>query len=591
MAYQVLARRWRPRTFAEVVGQPHVTRTLGSALERDRVGHAFLFTGVRGVGKTTVARLLARALNCSERKGAEPCNQCPPCTQALADASVDVLEIDGASNNSVDDVRAIIEASAYRPAGSRYRVYIIDEVHQLSKGAFNALLKLLEEPPDHVRFIMATTEIQKMPATVLSRCQRYDFRRISMTDMVGHLAHVAEVDKLGVGLDAIELLSREADGSMRDAQSLLEQVVASGEEKMDAAFVSDFLGIAGRDSVAAVVEGILDADCARVVELAALCRDRGYDTSNLLLRVMELLRYVTIAASAGVEAVPRGAGDDYRQLAERLADRRSTLDLHRVFQCLLKTASQLRGSESPELVPEMGLLQVASREPVAMAAELLEGLRGGAEIPSPAAQEKPQSSKAAASKAEPRKAEPRKATASKATTRKAVSPKDPAPAEAAPPLGTPVAQEAAGQEAPGAESATTAPEGSYGERWEGFLASVQNKAGIDLYVLLTNCEVLQLDTHKLAIKPQLSGHLRRLEEKELRGRVLDLAREHFGAELELEVLGLNSSRVADSFSVKSLEAGRDSETEAQAREDPLVKAAQEILQGRIEKVTRLDQSD
>ncbi|NQY92103.1 MAG: DNA polymerase III subunit gamma/tau, partial [Deltaproteobacteria bacterium] len=550
MAYQVLARRWRPRTFAEVVGQPHVTRTLGSALERDRVGHAFLFTGVRGVGKTTVARLLARALNCSERKGAEPCNQCPPCTQALADASVDVLEIDGASNNSVDDVRAIIEASAYRPAGSRYRVYIIDEVHQLSKGAFNALLKLLEEPPDHVRFIMATTEIQKMPATVLSRCQRFDFRRISMTDLVGHLAHVAEVDKLGVGLDAIELLSREADGSMRDAQSLLEQVVASGEEKMDAAFVSDFLGIAGRDSVAAVVEGILDADCARVVELAALCRDRGYDTSNLLLRVMELLRYVTIAASAGVEAVPRGAGDDYRQLAERLADRRSTLDLHRVFQCLLKTASQLRGSESPELVLEMGLLQVASLEPVAMAAELLEGLRGGAEIPPPAAQGKPQSSKA---------------VAPKATTRKAASPKDPAPEEAPPPLGTPVAQEAAGQEAPGTESAAPAAEGSYGERWEGFLASVQNKAGIDLYVLLTNCEVLQLDAHKLTIKPQLSGYLRRLEEKELRGRVLDLAREHFGAELELEVLGLNSSRVADSFSVKTLEAGRDSETEAQAR--------------------------
>jgi DNA polymerase-3 subunit gamma/tau len=576
MAYQVLARRWRPRTFAEVVGQPHVTRTLGSALERDRVGHAFLFTGVRGVGKTTVARLLARALNCSERKGAEPCNQCPPCTQALADASVDVLEIDGASNNSVDDVRAIIEASAYRPAGSRYRVYIIDEVHQLSKGAFNALLKLLEEPPDHVRFIMATTEIQKMPATVLSRCQRFDFRRISMTDLVGHLAHVAEVDKLGVGLDAIELLSREADGSMRDAQSLLEQVVASGEEKMDAAFVSDFLGIAGRDSVAAVVEGILDADCARVVELAALCRDRGYDTSNLLLRVMELLRYVTIAASAGVEAVPRGAGDDYRQLAERLADRRSTLDLHRVFQCLLKTASQLRGSESPELVLEMGLLQVASLEPVAMAAELLEGLRGGAEIPPPAAQRKPQSSKAAAPKA---------------TTRKAASPKGPAPEEAVPPLGTLVAQEAAGQEAPGAEGAATAAEGSHGERWEGFLASVQNKAGIDLYVLLTNCEVLQLDAHKLTIKPQLSGHLRRLEEKELRGRVLDLAREHFGAELELEVLGLNNESVADSFSVKTLEAGRDSETEAQAREDPLVKAAQEILQGRIEKVTRLDQSD
>ncbi len=573
MAYQVLARRWRPRTFAEVVGQPHVTRTLGSALERDRVGHAFLFTGVRGVGKTTVARLLARALNCSERKGAEPCNQCPPCTQALADASVDVLEIDGASNNSVDDVRAIIETSAYRPAGSRYRVYIIDEVHQLSKGAFNALLKLLEEPPDHVRFIMATTEIQKMPATVLSRCQRYDFRRISMTDLVGHLAHVAEVDKLGVGLDAIELLSREADGSMRDAQSLLEQVVASGEEKMDAAFVSDFLGIAGRDSVAAVVEGILDADCARVVELAALCRDRGYDTSNLLLRVMELLRYVTIAASAGVEAVPRGAGDDYRQLAERLAGRRSTLDLHRVFQCLLKTASQLRGSESPELVLEMGLLQVASLEPVAMAAELLEGLRGGAEIPPPAAPGKPQSSKA--------KAEPPKA----------VSEKGSAPEEAAPPLGTPVAQEAAGQTAPGPESAATAAEGSHGERWEGFLASVQNKAGIDLYVLLTNCEVLQLNTHKLSIKPQLSGHLRRLEEKELRGRVLDLAREHFGAELELEVLGLNNESVADSFSVKTLEAGRDSETEAQAREDPLVKAAQAILQGRIEKVTRLDESD
>jgi DNA polymerase III subunit gamma/tau len=199
MAYEVVARRWRPLTFGSVVGQGHVTQTLANAVKRDRIPHAFLLTGTRGVGKTTIARLLARAINCTNRgESAEPCNECPSCRQNLTGSSLDIIEIDGASNTGVDDVRELIEAAQYRPSSGRFKVYIIDEVHQLSKSAFNALLKTLEEPPSHVKFVMATTEVHKLPATVLSRVQRYDFRRLTDDEIGRQLAKIAEKDGMTI---------------------------------------------------------------------------------------------------------------------------------------------------------------------------------------------------------------------------------------------------------------------------------------------------------------------------------------------------------------------------------------------------------
>src|SRR5262245_13187627 len=249
MAYLVSARRWRPQTFEDLIGQEHVARTLGNAIRSDRVAHAFLFTGVRGVGKTTAARILAKALNCERGPTPTPCNVCVNCLEITAGNAVDVLEIDGASNTGVDDVREIIDNVRYQPAKSRFKIYIIDEVHMLSTSAFNALLKTLEEPPPHVKFIFATTDPHKVPHTIHSRCQRYDFKRIPLRLIVERLAHIVRSDGIEVSERALFLVAREAEGSMRDAQSMLDQVIAFAGKKVRDEDVADALGLADRSGL------------------------------------------------------------------------------------------------------------------------------------------------------------------------------------------------------------------------------------------------------------------------------------------------------------------------------------------------------
>src|SRR6187549_297452 len=247
MSYTVLARKYRPQTFADLVGQEHVTRTLGNAIESGRVAHAFLFTGVRGVGKTTTARILAKALNCAKGPTPEPCGTCDPCREITTGIDLDVLEIDGASNNSVDDVRRLQETIPFRPARDRSKIVIVDEVHMLSTGAFNAFLKTLEEPPPHVKFIFATTEVHKVPVTILSRCQRYDFKLVSARQIGARVKDVLVRESLKADEGAVSVIAREAAGSMRDAMSLLDQVIAYGSEKISAEDVARVLGVADRE--------------------------------------------------------------------------------------------------------------------------------------------------------------------------------------------------------------------------------------------------------------------------------------------------------------------------------------------------------
>ncbi|NIO08646.1 MAG: DNA polymerase III subunit gamma/tau, partial [Deltaproteobacteria bacterium] len=255
MSYLVLARKWRPQNFGDIVGQGHITRVLTNAILTQRIHHSYLLTGVRGVGKTTVARIIAKALNCEKGPTPDPCNECSHCAEIINGNSMDVFEIDGASNRGIDEVRQIIENARYQPAKSRYKIYIIDEVHQVTKDAFNALLKTLEEPAPFVRFILATTEAHRLPETIRSRCQRFDFRRIPVHEIAGRLGEIARAESLGITEGALLVLAREAQGSMRDGQSLLEQVLsyaapAQGGEgntvEVDEGLLQDILGIAER---------------------------------------------------------------------------------------------------------------------------------------------------------------------------------------------------------------------------------------------------------------------------------------------------------------------------------------------------------
>ncbi|MGZ6254131.1 MAG: DNA polymerase III subunit gamma/tau, partial [Candidatus Binataceae bacterium] len=255
-SHLVLARKWRPDRFAELVGQEHVTRTLGQALQSGRIAHAFLFTGIRGVGKTTAARILARCLNCEKGPTPDPCGECAACIEIREGRALDVVEIDGATYRKIDDARAIIENLSYRPARDRFKIYIIDEAHQLTDQAFNALLKTLEEPPAHVKFILATTEAQKMPETILSRLQRYDFRRIPLNTTLARLKELAAREEIEVEEAALRLLAREAGGSMRDAERMLESALAPSGSVTESE-VAAALGVASRSSVFELAEAIL----------------------------------------------------------------------------------------------------------------------------------------------------------------------------------------------------------------------------------------------------------------------------------------------------------------------------------------------
>src|SRR6266851_3171774 len=310
MTYQVLARRLRPQRFADVVGQDHVTRTLQAAIAAGRVAHAFLFTGPRGVGKTTTARLLAKALNCEQGPTPEPCNACSNCKEIAEGTAFDVLEIDGASHTQVDKMRDLMETVAHLPLKSRFKIFIIDEVHMLSSHSFNALLKTLEEPPPHVKFIFATTDPHKVLATVVSRCQRYDLRRIGLGELRAHLRRTVDAEGLALSDEALALVAREAEGSLRDAQSLLEQVLTVAGSAADDAAVRQVLGAADRRLVVAVADAVLAGEPGACVRHLAELHAHGYDAQRFCRDLLEHFRHLAVLAATGERALEAfGAGN------------------------------------------------------------------------------------------------------------------------------------------------------------------------------------------------------------------------------------------------------------------------------------------
>ena len=380
MSYQVIARKWRPKLFDEVVGQVHVTQTLKNAITFNRIAHAYIFSGPRGVGKTTVARILARSLNCEEGPTVNPCNTCPSCTDIISGSSVDVLEIDGASNTGVDNVRDLRENIRYVPTRGKYRVYIIDEVHMLSVPAFNALLKTLEEPPPHAIFIFATTEVHKVPATILSRCQRFDFKRISLNEVQSHLQRIAEHEKINVDTDSLYTIAREADGSMRDGQSLLDQVIAFAGTEISEEDVISALGLMGRPALYELLRAVIGKDSRTCLNTVEKIYNFGYDQKRLSADILECIRNLTVVKVLGVDGVVVGLPDSELETLRELTDSVDLYRLHMIFDLMARCHEDISRSAFPRFLLEMTLLKASHIEdvkPLAGIIKELEELRSG----------------------------------------------------------------------------------------------------------------------------------------------------------------------------------------------------------------------
>jgi DNA polymerase-3 subunit gamma/tau len=408
VSYLVLARKYRPQRFSELVGQEHVARTLSNAIAQNRVHHAFLFTGARGVGKTSAARILAKALSCERGPTAEPCGACDICQEIAGGRSVDVIEIDAASNTKVEETKSVLEGVRYLPARARRKVYIIDEVHMLSAHSWNALLKTLEEPPPHVVFVFATTEVHKIPGTILSRCQRFDFKLISTVRLTAHLEEILKTEKIAAAPEAVRLIARQAAGSVRDALSLLDQAIAYvGEERLSAEVAADVLGIADRRLLVELAGAVVDRDAATALRLVARASDRGVDLGELGRSFLAFLRDLEVVARVK-ESSGIGYGDLIDATPEEIEEARALAARIPVglvpvlFDRWARAVDEASRMQTPRLLFEMAAVELCAAEPLLPLGDLLQRLdelegrlRGGSGGARPTGETPPSSPKPA----------------------------------------------------------------------------------------------------------------------------------------------------------------------------------------------------
>jgi DNA polymerase-3 subunit gamma/tau len=542
MSYLVLARKWRPQRFEDIVGQGHVTQVLRNAIGAGRIAHAYLFTGVRGVGKTTAARILAKALDCEKGPTANPCNECSQCVEITEGRSLDVYEIDGASNRGIDEVRQIIENVRYQPAKSRFKIYIIDEVHQVTKDAFNALLKTLEEPPPFVKFILATTEPHRLPETILSRCQRFDFRRIATREVVERLGDIAEKESLRITGGALVLLAREAEGSMRDAQSLLEQILSyaapgAAQTEIDERLVEDILGVTERRVLYEISQAVIAGDAGTCVDLVAQVVNQGKDITRLSKELVEHFRNLLVLCltknpKGETGRAPLDAGllhrvldlpdQEIEDLARQAADL-STDALLDYFRFMAEGDEEAARSPYPRFALEATLIRLATLPATLPVGELLERLE---------TLEKKLSA----------------GGNSMAALLRAAAPQ--AVKTAAVPQTIPSAR-GAGQESAG--DAT--------EVWKNFVAFVTQEKKF-LAVHLEQARPLALPPGPLTLGVEERHHLNYLQDPEHLSLLKDFARRFFSAEVSVSIAPLEEKKQRSEEAKTDPEAGNDVVREA-----------------------------
>jgi DNA polymerase-3 subunit gamma/tau len=517
MTYQVLARKWRPQNFEEVVGQEPITVTLQNAISQGRIAHAFLFSGPRGVGKTSVARILAKALNCQEGPTPHPCNQCQACREITGGSSLDVLEIDGASNRGIDEVRDIREKIKYLPTHGKYKVYIIDEVHSLTKDAFNALLKTLEEPPPHAVFVMATTEPHKVPATILSRCQRYDFRRLPTTLIQSHLEKLALQEGWEIDPEGLALIAREAEGGLRDAQGFLDQVVTFGGEKISAAEIARILGVTERGSLLKALQAIVQRQGPALLELIDDLYNQGHDLQRFY---QDLTLYARHLLLAGLHPEARHlvavADQEYEEIAQ-LASQAPPVHLQNLLSVLLQGEEDLKRAPQPRLALEVLLLRLIHLEPVQPVSAWLARLEDLEKRLGPGARKK-------------------MAPAPHAAMVPATS--APASSAPAPPTSPPAAPAASPQTPP-----VSGGEGDLETRWQQFLNYVQEHGEGPLYGKISKCRLLGLADHRLQVEAGRSWNAAGPRHED---RLQELARAFFGPEYSLEIKAQENKKTGKS---------------------------------------------
>ncbi|MEJ2103123.1 MAG: DNA polymerase III subunit gamma/tau [Ignavibacteriaceae bacterium] len=375
----VTARKWRPQKFEDVVGQEHITRTLKNAIKENRIAHAYLFTGPRGVGKTTTARILAKTLNCENRKNSEPCNECEMCKSIQNSQLIDIIEIDGASNRGIDEIRTLRESVKYAPTRGKYKVYIIDEVHMLTKESFNAFLKTLEEPPEHIIFIFATTDVHKVPLTIISRCQRYDFRRIPLEKIKETLKMIAEKEKIKIDDKTLTIIAKKADGALRDAESYFDQVVAFSKGKINSELVSQMLNLIDEEIYFELSDAVLEKNFKTVFEVSEKIYENGWDFIDFLEGLIEHFRNI-LSAVVTNSTVAIESADSYKERYLNYRDKFAESDLLRLLNFLNKSQQELRFSQNHRLKIEIVLSHLVALESSKTISEIISDVDSREEV-------------------------------------------------------------------------------------------------------------------------------------------------------------------------------------------------------------------